>query len=206
LLEVTDMINEMVWKSTVVPLVLRIALAAIFLYNGVTKISAGTDWGTNWATQFWQQKQAVPPDVLARLDGLKLQESEATIDRVKTGLGRSYAEEVGMMPEALQFSAAQLAVAWGEVVCGAALLLGLLTRLSAALMIVVQLGAIWTVTLARGFAITAGGFEYNLALLAMCCSLVLMGGGALSVDYCLSASRKKQRQKAAVQKPQTAGV
>jgi putative oxidoreductase len=81
-------------------------------------------------------------------------------------------------------------VAWGELIGGIALLVGLLTRLSAAAMIAIQVGAIATVTWARGFSFAAGGgYEYNLALLGMCVALLLTGGGYYSVDRCLTGRR-----------------
>src|SRR5262249_18459737 len=72
-------------------------------------------------------------------------------------------------------------VAWTELVGGLALAVGLLTRLAALGIGVVQVGAILLVTGQRefvhdlippgshtGFVFTSIGFEYNFALLAMC--------------------------------------
>jgi putative oxidoreductase len=38
-------------------LVLRLALAAVFIYHGSGKVNAGTDWGRNWNPKLpvWQQ-------------------------------------------------------------------------------------------------------------------------------------------------------
>src|SRR5262249_2129901 len=85
---------------------------------------------------------------------------------------------------ALQLHASvQLLVAWGELLGGIALLLGLLTRWAAAAMVVIQLGAIATVTGARGFSFAdGGGYEYNLALLAMCLCVIVLGGGICALD------------------------
>ena len=66
---------------------------------------------------------------------------------------------------------------------GFALLFGILTRVAALGEIIIQLGAVWTVTAARGFSFAhGGGAEFNVALIAMCLALVLAGPGTLAVD------------------------
>jgi putative oxidoreductase len=96
-------------------------------------------------------------------------------------------------PQTLEHHAAQLAVAWGELLGGIALLFGFLTRIAAAGLLIIQVGAIYTVTWARGFSFDAGGgYEYNLALLAMCLTLMLSGGGALSLDRLLWRRRDRK--------------
>jgi putative oxidoreductase len=90
------------------------------------------------------------------------------------------------VPEPLQSQAAQLAVAWGELVGGVALALGLLTRLAALGLTVIQAGAIGFVTYYHGFAPERGvGYQFNVALLGMLLALLCLGGGALSVDRLL---------------------
>jgi uncharacterized membrane protein YphA (DoxX/SURF4 family) len=87
----------------------------------------------------------------------------------------------------------QVAVAWGELLGGAALLIGLFTRLASAGLIAIQVGAVLTVTWFRGFSFAdGGGYEFNLALIAMCLSVLIMGGGMLSVDG-MRRARKKPR-------------
>jgi putative oxidoreductase len=163
--------NESPGLNAYAPLVLRLSLAFIFLYHGVQKIDASTDWGASWALKEWRN----PKD---------------------------------LMPESLQSAAAQYAVAWGEVLGGAALLLGLLTRLSGLGLIIIQLGAIYTVTAARGFSFAqGGGYEYNVALIGMCLALALSGAGPFSLDHCLREMRKKSSaasQSAATTSPQPA--
>jgi len=57
-------------------------------------------------------------------------------------------------------------------------------------MIAIQLGAVLTVTWAKGFSFgQGGGYEYNLALLAMCLAVFLLGGGSLSLDALLWRKR-----------------
>ena len=71
-------------------------------------------------------------------------------------------------------------------------------------MIVVQVGAISMVTYARGFSSVGGafasGYEYNVALVAMCLPLALTGAGTLSVDGWWRAARQKHHH-AAVSEP-----
>src|SRR5262249_46687074 len=91
-------------------------------------------------------------------------------------------------------STTQFLIAWGEVVAGVALVLGLLTRLAALGVLIIQIGAIAYVTGQWGFinlsALKAGtlpyrfervGWEYNFAIIVMALTLIITGGGALSV-------------------------
>jgi len=87
----------------------------------------------------------------------------------------------------------QAVVAWGELACGIALLIGLCTRVAALGIIVIMIGAIVMVTwrsdfttlhTSRGFLVEVG-YEYNYAIIAMGASLVILGAGALSVDHLL---------------------
>jgi putative oxidoreductase len=85
----------------------------------------------------------------------------------------------------------QLLVAWGELLGGIALLLGILTRWAALGLIIIQIGAIYMVTWAQGFSsLQGGGYGYNVALIAMLLALVLLGGGAYAVDRLLPWGRK----------------
>lgn len=69
-----------------------------------------------------------------------------------------------------------------EFVGGIFLLLGLLVRLMALLIAISQVVAVILVHLPRGFFAGAGGFEFNMALIAMAVALILTGAGALSLD------------------------
>jgi putative oxidoreductase len=127
-------------KNTLVPLLLRIGLAAVFIYHGAEKVQLGG--GANWH-----------PD-----------------------------------PDFPTYQ--QLAVAWGELVGGIAVAVGLLTRLAALGLAAIMVGAIITIHGPNGFSLADGGFEYNFVLLIICLSLILMGAGTLSVDRFFSLKRR----------------
>ncbi len=73
-----------------------------------------------------------------------------------------------------------------ELIGGIALLLGLGTRIIAALFAIILLGAIFTVKLSAGFL--NGGYEFELVLLAVSIHLILMGKTPYSVDSKLKAA------------------
>ncbi len=110
------------------------------------------------------------------------------------------------VPGTLTYSAIQFAVAWGEILCGLAMLAGLLTRVAALGLIVIQIGAICLVTYPRGFRFAqGGGYEYNLALLAMCLSLLILGAGVWSVDWLLVYEHMKAAGHPAAASPTLVG-
>jgi len=125
-------------------------------------------------------------------DSLAAQRLRETADR----LHHAYALESAPSLPTFSF-AVQYAVTWGEIIGGVALLLGILTRLAAAGMIVIQLGAIYFVTgplgLTRGVGV---GYEYNLCLIAMCLCLVIMGAGGWSIDHFLRWGRRTPAKQA----------
>jgi len=65
-----------------------------------------------------------------------------------------------------------------EILGGLALILGLGTRLAAALLAIDMVVAVLAVRLAAGFV---GGYEFELTLLAAGLSLALLGGGPVTV-------------------------
>jgi uncharacterized membrane protein YphA (DoxX/SURF4 family) len=199
-LEATEMIGADFLKGTLAPLVLRLALAMIFLYHGVEKIAPANQWGVTWANNQWrQQEEKSKDDAKTKLDKLKAyQKGEGgtgydpeTIDQMKTKLEEKYNQDKDNVPDYLAPASVQAAVAWAEVVCGAALLLGVLTRLAALAMIAVQLGAIFAVTGSKGFSTgVVSGYEFNVVLIAVCLAIAVAGPGALAVDRWLWRRRK----------------
>ncbi len=73
------------------------------------------------------------------------------------------------------------AAALSEFVCGICLILGVLPRISAAMLSIVMLAAIAKVHAPNGFFAANGGFEFQMLILAACVSLILTGSGKLSV-------------------------
>ncbi len=67
-----------------------------------------------------------------------------------------------------------------EFIGGLTLLLGVLTRVAAALLVVDMIGAILLVKLSKGFV---GGAELDLLLLAGCASLLISGPGRVSIEW-----------------------
>jgi putative oxidoreductase len=91
----------------------------------------------------------------------------------------------------------QTAVAWGEFVCGVALVVGLMSRVAAVGVIVIMAGAIALVTggadlmpIAFGpgqerVTYKGAGEALNLALIGMALAVILLGSGKCSLDYLL---------------------
>ena len=79
------------------------------------------------------------------------------------------------------------AVAWAalaayiELLGGLCVLLGLGTRIAAALIFILMCVATIKVHLAKGFFLSNGGFEYSLLILCASAALMLVGGGKFSV-------------------------
>lgn len=72
---------------------------------------------------------------------------------------------------------------------GIAILLGLLVRPASAVLAFAMLVAIFTVHIGSGLFMSNGGYEFGLALLAISVSLLISGGGALSIDRMLNQRR-----------------
>lgn len=82
-------------------------------------------------------------------------------------------------------------VAIGEFFGGLGLIVGFLTRFSAASLIVIMLGAIAMVHGANGFLLSEGGFEYNLALIGLMVPTLLLGPGRLSAGRFLPLPKSR---------------
>ena len=90
---------------------------------------------------------------------------------VSQGLG--FFQSVNLPPELF------VPIALLEVIGGLAILLGILTRIASALLIIEMLGAILSVKLSKGFI---GGYEFELLLISICLALVIMGPGKISIE------------------------
>ncbi|MDA0833562.1 MAG: DoxX family membrane protein [Planctomycetota bacterium] len=83
-------------------------------------------------------------------------------------------------------------VSVGECLGGIGIMLGFLSRFSAASNIVIMLGAIFTVHGANGFSLQNSGFEYNLALIGLLLPVMLAGPGRFSIGQYLPFPKSKK--------------
>lgn len=83
-------------------------------------------------------------------------------------------------------------VSIGECFGGAGIVLGFLTRFSAASNVVIMIGAIAKVHGKNGFFMSDGGYEYNLALIGLLLPIVLVGPGRFAVGRFLPLPRSKK--------------
>jgi len=76
----------------------------------------------------------------------------------------------------------QIPIALAEFIPGILLLIGVLTRISASLLSIVMLGAIFLV---KGATSLTGdhGYEFDLILLAACLVLIVAGPGKVSISH-----------------------
>jgi uncharacterized membrane protein YphA (DoxX/SURF4 family) len=91
---------------------------------------------------------------------------------------------------------AHIAIGWVELICGFALAFGLFSRIAAVAVIALQVGAILMITgkhalegptvRMTGVDYTRVGPEYNMALIAMCLAVIVVGSGVLSLDHLIA--------------------
>ena len=98
-----------------------------------------------------------------------------------TGVAQ-WMESIGLAPGYLM----ALAAGSAEFLGGLALLVGLLVRPASLVLACTMAVAIVTVHLANGFFMNNNGYEFALALLAICVALLIEGAGRVSVDGLLS--------------------
>jgi putative oxidoreductase len=77
----------------------------------------------------------------------------------------------------------------GEFFGGVGLIVGFLCRFSAASLIVIMIGAIGMVHGKKGFFLSDGGFEYNLALIGLLAPILIAGPGRFAVGRFLRLPR-----------------
>lgn len=82
---------------------------------------------------------------------------------------------------------AAYAVSIAEFAGGIMLMLGVLTRLTSAVLLAIMLGAVFIVHLPQGFFMPEG-YEFAMVLGAASAALALAGAGRYSVDHTLSRS------------------
>jgi putative oxidoreductase len=87
--------------------------------------------------------------------------------------GFGFFQSINLPPELF------LPIALLEVIGGLAILLGVVTRIASLLFILEMTGAIVFVKLSKGFV---GGYEFELLLISICISLVLVGPGRISIE------------------------
>lgn len=82
------------------------------------------------------------------------------------------------------------AVAIGEFFGGLGLIVGFLSRFSAASLIVIMLGAIVKVHAANGFFLDKMGFEYNFALIGLLLPVLIAGPGRIAIGRLLPLPKR----------------
>jgi putative oxidoreductase len=87
-----------------------------------------------------------------------------------------------------------LATALAEAFAGASALLGVLTRPAALAVLVTQSVAIAKVHRQRGFDVTKGGYEFNVALMAIAAGLLLAGPGRVSVHHTIDRTLAERQR------------
>lgn len=73
-------------------------------------------------------------------------------------------------------------LAYGELVFGAMMIIGLLTHWVAKYHVIVALVALFTVHISKGFFVSSGGYEFILLILAASLAILFSGPGKYSVD------------------------
>lgn len=75
----------------------------------------------------------------------------------------------------------QIPIALAETIGGIFLVAGFMTRITGAVFSVILLDAIFHIRWEKGFFISQGGWDYDLALLAMVLFVIVTGAGKISV-------------------------
>jgi len=81
----------------------------------------------------------------------------------------------------------QIPIALAETIGGIAMIVGVLTRISGMIFGIILVDAIFHIRWENGFFIANGGWDYDLALLAMVILIIVAGPGSISI-----ASRLKR--------------
>lgn len=76
----------------------------------------------------------------------------------------------------------QIPIALAETIGGIALIVGVLTRITGAIFSIILVDAIFHIRWENGFFIAKGGWDYDLALLAMALFIMVVGSGNFSIS------------------------
>ena len=87
-----------------------------------------------------------------------------------------FLENMGLPPEM------QIPIALAELIPGILLIIGVLSRISAGLISIIMVGAIFHVKGAQNLT-GQGGYEIDLILLASCLVIIVMGPGRVSLSH-----------------------
>ncbi len=79
-----------------------------------------------------------------------------------------------------------LFVAWTEVIAAGCLLLGLVTRVGAIALLLVDIVAWMSVHADNGYNVCANGFKLPLIYMVLLLPLILTGAGKASIDYAIA--------------------
>jgi len=77
----------------------------------------------------------------------------------------------------------QIPIALAEFLGGIFLLVGVLTRITGAILAMIVLGAIFYIRWENGFLIADGGWEWDLAMLSMILLIIVVGPGRISISH-----------------------
>jgi len=77
----------------------------------------------------------------------------------------------------------QLPIALAEFMGGIFLITGVLTRISASIFSIILLGAIFHIRWENGFLIADGGWEWDLVMLAVVLTIIVVGPGRISIAH-----------------------
>ncbi len=76
----------------------------------------------------------------------------------------------------------QIPIALAETIGGIALIAGILTRIAGAIFSIILVDAIFHIRWNNGFFIAKGGWDYDLALIAMTLFIIVVGSGRISIS------------------------
>ncbi len=77
----------------------------------------------------------------------------------------------------------QFPLALAEFIGGILLIIGVLTRITGAVLSIILLGAIFHIRWENGFFISQGGWEWDLVMLAALLSIIAAGPGRVSISH-----------------------